>query len=217
MTAAETLGTLGGQVQLDATVADALFHLISHSRDDPQFAAREALKALAPWLPREALMAHLGDGNWEARNSSLEALIALGPAAPSDMLVAAVGDVSEHIRATALEALRELHPELLPPLVEEALSILQGKPAGPTLESLVRFFQAETIARREVRSPEAISHLTKLLQWPYWLVRLISIEALTDIGEPWPPITRDRIEHLIHDPESDAVRSAAGAAPVHGN
>lgn len=202
---------------LDATVSDALFHLIAHSRDDPQFAASEALKALAPWLPREALVAHLGDGHWEARNSGLEALIALGPNAPSDILVSAVGDVSEHIRATALEGLREIHPELLPPLVEEALAILQGKPAGPTLGSLVRFFEAETIARREVRSPEAIAHLTQLLQWPYWLVRLISVEALTDIGEPWPPTTRARLEHLTHDPQSAAVRSATQAALAHGN
>jgi HEAT repeat protein len=214
--AAETLATLGGLAPLDARVTDALFHCITHSSDDPQFAAREALVSLAPWLPREELITHLGDEHWYARHSSLEALSALGPGAPSDVLVAAVGDMSEHIRETALDALRRAHPQALHPLLEEALAILQGKAPGDALGSLVRFTHAETIARREIRSPEAIAYLTQLLQWPYWLVRLAAVDALTSIGEPWPPATHERLERLIHDPQSAALRSAAQAALATG-
>jgi HEAT repeat protein len=209
---AETLATLGGQLPFDATVVEALFSLVTNARDDPQFAAERALSALAPWLPRGALIAHLGDRHWAARETALEALSALGPDTPSDILVAAVGDLDEHIREKALEALGQAYPDALPPLAEEAREILGGGQAGPALGSLVRAMQAKDIGQRGLRSPEAIAELTELLHWPYWQVRLSAVEALPRSGPGLPCATHDRLEELCHDAQSAAVREAARAA-----
>lgn len=210
--AAEALGSLGGQMPLDARVVEILFHRVSSSRDDPQFAAEHALAALAPWLPQETLVAHLGDTHWKSRDAALEALVALGAAAPVDILLAAVGDLSEDVRGKALEALQRAHPHALPPLVEEALAVLGGQPAGWPLNSLVRSLQAEDIGQRRLKSSEAIAELTEFLHWPYWHVRLSAIKALAYIGPPLPGATLDALEELRRDSQSAAVREAAAEA-----
>lgn len=218
--AAEILATLGGQVALDARVVDALFYQVAHTRDDPQFAAREALATLAPWVSRDALIAHVGDTHWAAREAALEALIALGSDAPTDVLVAAVGDVWEHARETALRALQEqwqIRPGAVTPvvdaLVKEARGILEeGRPAGPMLGALVATLQADDIGRRRLSTPDALAELTVLSQHASWRVRWAAVEALSQVTAAWTPAVRARLQALHQDAQSAGVREAAQAA-----
>jgi HEAT repeat protein len=227
-------------VPLSGEVTEVLFSKLDDFEDDEEFAAAEALQALAPWLPVESLKRHLSDLNWFPRQTAMEALAALGEACPVEiliaaagnadgrirgialqalaalgeacpveLLVAAVGDTNGGVREIALEALHKSHPESLPPLVEEAVAVLQGQSVGPVLSSIVQHFVAVGIGEQRLTSPVALDYLVELLWWPYWPVRLEAEEALGKLRANLPEAAVRRLRELTRDPESSAVRAAA--------
>jgi HEAT repeat protein len=207
--AAEALASLGGKAPMDGRVAEALFEQIAMTDDDPQSAAEEALRALAPWLPRDVLVAHLGDPELDVRETALTSLVALGQDAPVGILTAAAGDISQEIRDIALTALHQTFPAAFRELLQEAESVLMGRGTGPVLDSLVRYCLAEEIALRRIATPEAIEELVELLSWPHWRVRLAATETLAQLNITLPPTVIERLQALSIDPESSALRKTA--------
>jgi HEAT repeat protein len=209
MRAAEALGQLGGLAPMDKRVAEALFHLIATSRDDPQSAAREAIIELARWLPKDTLIAHLGDFPWEARMAALQALTSLRQDAPVERLMAAAGDASEHIRGEALRALRNYFPSALADITHEAERVLTEGIIGPVFDALAHHALVNNFLCWRVASPAALAELRKLSAHPYWIVRCAALEALNELEGPLSAETLQRLSELLDDPESSAIRDIA--------
>ena len=220
MAAADALATLYGRitpdepgaVNLGEQVLEGLFARVEEGVDDVEFAAREALLALAPQLPLALFVLHAGDERWEARRTAIEALAARREEAPEAVFVTAIADPARDIRETALQVVQTTYPATFAAIVQEAEQILLGNDAGPYFRPLVEQRLAEMIRHWKLTSAEAVATLSELFASPSPMVRvdaLRALEAIWEAGAPIPAATHEQVRHLRTDPASRSVQEAA--------
>src|SRR5205807_49884 len=83
-------------------------------------------------------------------------------------LLALVGDDDVDVRNAAMEVINKLAPVLLDDVADEAVGILQGKPAGRILGSIAEGFVAEVLGGMGYSTPMVFERLVPLLDWHYW-------------------------------------------------
>lgn len=128
---------------------------------------------------------------------------------PTELLQRMCGDLYSALTGEAAEALAHRDPDALHAVTVEAEAILAGQLPGPLLSSMVNSLFVQLITERHIESSAALAALAELLYWPYWQVRAGAIWALAQFEQPLPGTVRKRIEELMLDPESVAVRTVA--------
>lgn len=128
---------------------------------------------------------------------------------PTELLQRMCGDLYSALTAEAAEVLSQRDSDAMRVVALEAEALLAGQAPGPFLSSMVNSLFVQMIAERHIDSPAALAALAELLYWPYWQVRSGAIWALTQFERPLPATVRKRIEELMLDPESAAVRIMA--------
>jgi HEAT repeat protein len=205
--AAGALGDLGEAAPLEPLLA---------ALQDDEFwvrgAAMQALGRLGRNAPVEVIIAGLGCGHFYVEERAVLACKYLGAAAPITRLQQALGDTMFTIREAAQRTLAEIAPWALEEVLPEALAILQGEPAGSIFGSMVQVNVARRLGRVDSPSSAVIEMLTELLDWPYSQVREEACKALSKSRQDIPATTIQRLQTLVGDPESEAVRIAAADA-----
>lgn len=128
---------------------------------------------------------------------------------PTELLQRMCGDLYSALTGYAAEALALRDPDALRVVAREAEAILAGQPPGPLLSSMAHSLFVQMVSERHIESPAALDSLAELLYWPYWQVRAGAIWALAQFEQQLPGTVRKRIEELMLDPESVAVRTMA--------
>jgi HEAT repeat protein len=128
---------------------------------------------------------------------------------PMELLQRMCGDLYSALTGHAAEALALTDPDALHVVARGAEAILAGQPPGPLLSSMVHSLFAQMVIERHIETPAVLAELAELLNWPYWQVRAGATWALAQFERPLPGIVRKRIEELMLDPESVAVRTVA--------
>ncbi len=128
---------------------------------------------------------------------------------PTELLQRMCGDLYSALTGHAAEALALRDLDALHVVAREAEAILAGQPPGPLLSSMAHSLFVQMVTERHIETPAVLAELAELLNWPYWQVRAGAIWALAQFERPLPGTVRKRIEELMLDPESVAVRTVA--------
>jgi HEAT repeat protein len=207
MAAASVLGELG-----EAAPLGPLLEALQDDEFWVRGAAMQALGKLGRNAPVEIITAGLGCNDFYVRTRAAMACGHLGAAAPITRLQQALGDMDSDMRQAAQAALAEAAPGALEEVLPEALAILRGEPAGSIFGSIVQVHIAQRLGRVDAPSSAVIAMLTELLDWPYSQVREEACKALGKSRQDIPTTTIQRVQTLLGDPESEAVRIAAADA-----
>jgi len=156
-----------------------------------------------------------GDADHNVRN---EALKALKEKDPTMAIACCLDALSENIPRyevsgpQAFQLLQEIHPAVIPEIVQEARSLLQGGVPGRFFSALALSSLAEASGESERPTPELLARLGELLDWPHWEVRMKAAQALGKLRRNIPDSALRRLLALQSDPRSRAVREAANEA-----
>lgn len=112
----------------------------------------------------------------------------------------------------AFQILQEIHPAIIPEIVQEAITLLQGGKTVRFFRSLSLSFLADTIGNMGRATPELLARLGEMLDWPYWEVRVKAVQALGKLRCNIPDAILRRLLELRSDPRSRAVREATEEA-----
>ena len=206
---------------LAAAGADAPINDLIALLDDPDYrvqcAAIEALcqPAIARITPVEVFVRALdttaagGYSNAKVEKMALQALRDKDPHIATAHCIAALGDSNSEIALTAFEILQQIHPAIIPEIVQEATTLLEGGKSGRFFRTLSVGFLADVLGDMGRAAPDLIAHLDESLDWPYRQVRLKAVQALGKLRRNIPDATIRRLLELRHEPNSRAMREAA--------
>ncbi len=209
---------------LAAAGADAPINDLIALLDDPyyrvQCAVIEALcqPAIARITPVEVFVRALdtttAEGYYDAKvqRKVLQVLRDKDPHIAIAHCIAALGDSNSEIALTAFEILQQIHPAIIPEIVQEATTLLEGGKSGRFFRTLSVGFLADVLGDMGRAAPDLIARLDELLDWPYRQVRLKAVQALGKLRRNIPDATIRRLLELRHEPNSRAMREAADEA-----
>jgi HEAT repeat protein len=217
---ATTLTTLRQPGLLERVPVEIFLNATNDSDPGIRAATLTALRqpGLLERVPVEIFLNATGDAELNVRNAALEVLKAKDRDLAIACCIAALGKSMpphNHLAETyrlPFEILQEFHPTILPDIVQEVSTVLQGGKPGHFFSSLSMGFVAEIIGNMGRHVPELLERLGELLDWPYWEVRMKAAQALGKLRRNIPDATIRRLLELRHDPRSRAVREAADEA-----
>ena len=202
--ALEVLGVLGERVPVEPLLVSL------HDRyTDVRKAAVEALGMLGDHVPVEQWMIALGDSEPAVRKA---AITNLGKRVPIELILAALGDSATEVRHAAIEVLQDIHVEDLVTIKPGVEAIIHGQGTTIKLDSYVQCYIAKIIGEMVYAPPPLLDELTRLLDWPYWEVRMKAAEALGKLHRNIPDPAILRLFELRDDSQSKAVSIAADDA-----
>ena len=119
---------------------------------------------------------------------------------PVEPLVESLGDQNDDVRWATIQVLKAIAPEAFSPVVAEAIEILQAKQlSGQVLASLAQIDIVDTICELGIPSTALVGKLCKLLDWPFWQVRLAAIQGLGRLRRSIPDTAIIRLLDLRLD------------------
>jgi hypothetical protein len=136
----------------------------------------------------------------------------LGMQIPVKNVLDALKDEKAEVREKALPILKDVAPDTLSDLFSQAIATLQGKLIGELFISIQQLFIAETFGDLGLRIPIRQEKLAELLTWPFWQVRLKTIEAVGKIRRYIPDVAIRLLYDLRRNDSVQAVRDAADDA-----
>ncbi len=187
--AVRALGKQGERVPLDL-----LIQALQDESWEVRSAAVETLGEQGERVPLDLLIQALRDEGWSVRKAAVEALGKQGEHVPFKYLLALVGDEDDDVRNIAIEVISEFAPEMFASVATEAIAVLQEKPVGRLLGSLIEGFIAEVLGNIGYSTPQVFNKLIPLLDWHYWQVQVKAAQALGKIRRNIPDLA---IKHLL--------------------
>jgi HEAT repeat protein len=156
----------------------------------------------------------LKDYDSRVRAEAVRALGEQGERVPMEVLVGALSDDAGSVRVGAIKILQQRSPDSLSLIVAEAIAVLEKRPAGFILGSLLQGSFLDIIQRSGYTSPLVLAKVTELLDWPHWQVRKKACETLDELRRNIPDAAITRLLALRRDPDPlmKSVRRAADDA-----
>jgi HEAT repeat protein len=180
-----------------------------------QFAAQAILNEQGGRLLSDpACMDVLKHESAYVRSAAVSALGEQGERVPIEHLLALIGDEVVNVRNATIELVNKLAPAMLADVAAEAIAVLQGKPAGRVLGSLIEGFISEVLGNIGYSTSLVFDKLIPLLDWHYWQVQVKAAQALGKIRRNIPDLAIKRLLALRSDPNPlmQSVREAADDA-----
>ncbi|HLG76214.1 MAG TPA: HEAT repeat domain-containing protein, partial [Ktedonobacteraceae bacterium] len=182
-----------------------------------RFRARAALLKLnvdPVLIPIEPLLQALREhgSEYDSHESELALLAKYGAQVPVEPLLALLGDSNPQLCENAARTLYRTHPEVFAEVARQAEAILHGEPVGPVFVSRLQSRIADRVRWIGRATPAVLDLISGLLDWPYWEVRVKATQALRAVQRNIPDLALKRLLELRHDPDEQAVRSAADEA-----
>ena len=193
--------------------SDILLSLLHDEDWSVQEASIEVLKKHKEYISVESILDLLYNEDANIRELAISVLEVQEEFTPFIQLtIEAIGDEDEKVRRTAIDVLQKKAQEVLIPIVDEAVTVLQGGSPGNVLGILAHGYMAETVGNMGLSSPVFLEEITKLLDWHHWQVRIKAAQALGSMRRNIPDMTIKRLLELrLADPVK-AVREAADDA-----
>ncbi len=209
--------------------------------DEDRQVRRAALHALGDRTPTEQLQIALGDKDERVREEALQIIKNMGDLFPIaslfealehknglmrtsalrasaehvsvEKLIAMIGESEEEVRLAALSMLIETHPETISTVLLELSRVVTGEGTSKILASTGKYLIAEAVEYLEYAPTFLVKEVVKLLDWPYWEVRMRAAKALGKLRRNIPEAAVLRLLVLRNDnKESQLVREAADDA-----
>lgn len=234
----ESAVRLGALQALEAQTPEP--ELLILLQDEDLHVRKVALQILGERVPREQLLIALGDPYEDVRETALQvatkvgdrlpetvlratlehnnrfmrvsAIRLLAERAPLEKLIAALGDSEKDVRFAALDILCQVYPEAIPPLIVDLTTVVTGEGPSKIVASAAMSFLAEVIGSLEHTPKFLLDELTKLLDWPYWEVRVKAAQALGKLRRNIPQEAILRLLTLRNESEAQTVCRAADDA-----
>jgi HEAT repeat protein len=205
--AVRVLGNKEGKVPIEE-----LMKMLEDKRYYVRVVAIEMLGRQGERVPIEGLRKMLKDGDNDVRRTAIQALGKRKK--PMYMeLTPIMGDEDNSVRHAVLNMLKH-DPEAFSLVTSESLAIVRGEHTGEILGSIQKYLVIRAVRDLAKVFPKLLDMLTPLLDWPYWLVRLRTVEALGQIQRNIPDAAIKRLLELRLDPDPDMrlIREAADDA-----
>lgn len=126
--------------------------------------------------------------------------------------ITALGDSKSLLSLTAFQILQKIQPMLIPEIIQEATTLLDGGEPGRFFGTIKMRFLARLVGDIGRSTPELIAILDNLLDWPHWDVRMKAVQSLGKLRRNIPDTTIHHLQTVSRDTRSQAVREAADEA-----
>lgn len=208
----DAIARLGQDAPIEVVLA-----ALEDADKEVRFRARAALLKLnvdPGFIPIEPLLQALREDRreYDSHESELALLAKSGAQVPVEPLFAMLGSSNPQLCENAARTLYRTHPEVFVEVVQQAEAILHGDPVGPVFASRLQSRIADRVRWIGRATPAVLDLISGLLDWPYWEVRVKATQALRAVQRNIPDLALKRLLELRHDPDEQAVRSAADEA-----
>ncbi|WP_161975479.1 HEAT repeat domain-containing protein [Tengunoibacter tsumagoiensis] len=210
--AISALSSLGAQAPMSE-----FMRLLSASNDNIRFTAIQALAqpGLIEQVPAEIFRNALEDMyQFHSPQIILEAFFKKDPLRATEYAISVVGCNREDLALAAFQLLRQHQPEIIPEILQEAVSLFAGSRPGRFFQQLSTYFivcVTKYVSREQVE-PGWINRLGELLDGPDWEVRAQAAQNFGSLQRTIPDTIIRQLLRLRHDPHSRAVRTSADKA-----
>src|SRR5690242_15282704 len=160
--------------------------MLDDEDEDVRCAAIRVLGKHRTFISINAMTKKLYASGWKERLAVINSLDKLDENMDINEFLKILGDEKSSVREAALEIVKKIAPGALSMVASEAEAIIDGEPGETLLGSIQQYFIIDVISTMGKVSPMFLDKLIPLFDWPHWLVRLRTIQALGKIRRNIP-------------------------------